>query len=68
MQLTFEECPPDDEAPSRQDLVYVPHIDEHRDRALLQESKIPDYLCEELPFDRRNGVAFLTTLTKALKR
>ncbi|CAO1638098.1 unnamed protein product [Parajaminaea phylloscopi] len=75
LQLTFEEstpeCGPDgrpQKGKQRRDLIYVPHLDEERDRALFDTAKLPEYLCEELPFDRSNGVAFLTTLTKALKK
>ncbi|CEH14215.1 Monopolin complex, subunit Csm1/Pcs1 [Ceraceosorus bombacis] len=49
----------------RKDLIYIPHIDEDRDSALLK-SGMPSYLLESIKFDRNLGVKFMVKLYKGL--
>ncbi|PWN21712.1 hypothetical protein BCV69DRAFT_311443 [Microstroma glucosiphilum] len=53
----------------RKDLVFRPHLDSQRDLALLSPgSNLPEYLREEIRFDRGLSVKFLGTLEKGLKK
>lgn len=52
----------------REDLVYTPHFDVDRDAELLQSGRLPDYLKENIRFERTTAVKFLNTLHKRLDR
>lgn len=64
-KLTVE-APTSDENYQDGQYVYTPKIDEDRDRALI--GLLPDYLTEEICFNRDNAANFYRTLTTALAK
>lgn len=52
----------------RDDLVYIPHLDEERDAKLLESRNMPNHFLEQIRFERSAATKFLTALQKALKK
>ncbi|KAI3617604.1 hypothetical protein CBS9595_003513 [Malassezia furfur] len=52
----------------RDDLVYIPHLDEVRDAALLDSPTMPSHFLEQIRFERSAAPKFLTALQKGLKK
>lgn len=52
----------------RDDLVYIPHLDETRDAALLDSPTMPSHFLEQIRFERNAATKFLTSLQKGLKK
>ncbi|WFD00122.1 hypothetical protein MYAM1_002868 [Malassezia yamatoensis] len=52
----------------RDDLVYIPHLDEVRDANLLASPTMPSHFLEQIRFERIAANKFLGALQRALKR
>jgi len=52
----------------RQDLVYIPQIQEDRDADLLKAGTLPSFFLGQIRFDRESGVKFLDKLHRGLER
>ncbi|KOS12491.1 chromosome segregation protein [Malassezia pachydermatis] len=52
----------------RDDFVYIPHIDQTRDAALLASDNMPDHFLEQIRFERGAATKFLTALHRSLKK
>lgn len=70
LQFSLEESRAEQGSPGRvrEDLVYIPHIDEQRDAALLESQNMPDHFLEQIRFERSVATKFLAALHKSLKK
>lgn len=70
LQFSLEESRTEDGSPDRvrEDLVYIPHIDDERDAALLASENMPDHFLEQIRFERSVANKFLAALHKSLKK
>ncbi|WFD34804.1 hypothetical protein MCUN1_001648 [Malassezia cuniculi] len=69
LHFSLEESHAEEESGKvREDLVYIPHIDEQRDAALLASENMPDHFLEQIRFERNVATKFLAALHKSLKK
>lgn len=52
----------------RNDLIYIPYLDDERDAALLASTRVPDHFLQQIKFDRAVTTNFLATLLQALRK
>lgn len=70
LQLSLEESSSvtEDSDTLRQDLIFLPSLDPVRDEALLKARTLPEYLQDEIRFDRGLSIKFLERLGRGLKK